>query len=58
MAAPTKAARPAAAIASTGPNVGQRAPDFAVASLDGSTLTLADFRANGDPVMLFFFTTW
>lgn len=41
-----------------GYNVGQRAPDFAATTLNDGTLTLAELRATGDPVMLFFFTTW
>ncbi|MBX6773057.1 MAG: redoxin domain-containing protein [Chloroflexi bacterium] len=39
-----------------GPRVGQPAPDFSLAGLDGKTVRLRDFR--GQPVVLNFFATW
>ena len=39
-----------------GINVGNRAPDFQLQSLDGKTVKLSDFR--GKPVLLNFWATW
>jgi len=38
------------------PKVGQRAPAFALASIDGDSVTLSQFR--GQPVVLKFWATW
>lgn len=40
----------------TGTQVGQPAPDFAVAGLSGGTVALADYR--GRPVVINFLATW
>ncbi len=49
--------------ATYGWQVGQRAPEFSVTTLDGKTVTYSDIygrgtSASGRPVMLFFFATW
>ncbi len=46
----------AAANLPSSPRVGALAPDFALASLDGRTVRLADLR--GQPVVLNFWATW
>ncbi len=38
--------------------VGQRAPDFTLATLDGKTFTLSEALADGSPVVLNFWATW
>lgn len=43
----------------TAPYVGNLAPDFTLATLDGQDVTLSDFRAgDGQPVVLNFWATW
>ena len=41
-----------------GHNVGQRAPDFTVTTVDGSTYTLSEVTATGKAVLVYFFATW
>lgn len=41
-----------------GHNVGQRAADFTVTAVDGSTHTLSDVTASGKAVVVYFFATW
>ncbi len=41
---------------STGTQVGERAPDFQLQSLNGQTISLSDLR--GEPVLLNFWATW
>ena len=41
-----------------GHNVGQRAPDFTVTAVDGSTYTLSEVTASGKAVLVYFFATW
>ncbi len=38
--------------------IGQRAPDFALPTLDGETFTLSEALADGSPVVLNFWATW
>jgi peroxiredoxin len=38
--------------------VGDRAPDFALALTDGSTVTSESLAAAGKPMFLFFMATW
>ena len=55
---PTPTATPEAPPAQipVGYRIGQRAPDFAVTTVDGEEVTLAHFQ--GRPVLLYFFATW
>ena len=41
---------------STGPQVGQRAPEWALPRTDGGTLSLRSLA--GKPVLLFFWASW
>jgi peroxiredoxin len=41
-----------------GNDVGQRIPDFAIALVDGSTVTSEELLARRQPTFLFFFETW
>jgi thiol-disulfide isomerase/thioredoxin/tetratricopeptide (TPR) repeat protein len=50
------AAAPAAAAPLTGPQVGRPAPDFALTTLDGKSLTLASFR--GKTLVVNVWATW
>jgi len=50
------AALPARPAAARPPRVGQPAPDFQITTLDGTRLTLADFR--GEVLVLNFWATW
>ena len=42
----------------TGNNVGERIPDFAITLIDGSTITSEDLLTERQPTFLFFFETW
>lgn len=50
------ASAPAGGGVAVGNAVGNRAPDFAVTTVDGTTVRLSDLR--GRPVVLEFFATW
>ncbi len=50
--------RQAAPEPAVGLEVGQRAPDFTVTTLDAQALTSADLLAQDKPFILYFFTTW
>jgi hypothetical protein len=41
-----------------GPQVGQRAPDFTVTTLDGKRLASPDLLAQNKPFILYFFASW
>lgn len=41
-----------------GPNVGQRAPAFSIASLDGGQVSDVALRSQGKPYILFFYAKW
>ena len=45
-----------AVTANVGNSVGDLAPDFALASVGGGEVTLADY--DGKPLVIYFFTTW
>lgn len=53
IAAATESAAPSVEV---GLDVGQRAPDFALTSHDGESITRASLE--GRPVLLYFYTTW
>jgi peroxiredoxin len=44
--------------AQIGSKVGERAPDFELTLVDGSTVTLASLIENDRPAFLFFFATF
>ncbi len=44
------------AVFTTGPQVGQRAPDWTLPRTDGGTLSLRSLA--GKPVLLFFWASW
>jgi len=54
--AETRAAREGIAPGRVGTQVGEMAPDFQLAKMDGSTISLADLR--GKPVVIVFWSTW
>ncbi len=54
---PTARAAPAME-ADVGLEVGQRAPDFTLTTLNGAPLTSADLLAQNKPFILYFFATW
>lgn len=41
-----------------GHNVGQRAPDFTIQAVDGTSYTLSEVTASGKAVLVYFFATW
>jgi peroxiredoxin len=49
--------RPAVQIGSTGPSVGQKAPDFSVSDTNANTVTLASALASRKGIV-FYFTMW
>ncbi len=68
-AAPTTTVPSAEAVAPTptiaadeahpvGWHIGERAPDFELATLSGSSVSLGQLRAAGKPFILYFFATW
>ena len=48
----------AASVRGVSSQVGQPAPEFAVTTLDGLSLTSADLLAQEKPFILYFFATW
>jgi hypothetical protein len=51
-------ANPPQASAAVGLDVGQSAPAFVVAGLDGRQISDGDLRAQGKPYILYFYATW
>ncbi len=41
-----------------GTNIGDKAPDFTVKTIDGNVLKLSEITQKGKPVLLYFFATW
>ena len=54
--APVMAPKAPATAAKIGNSVGDRAPDFRLATVGGGEVTLADFQ--GQPLVIYFFATW
>ena len=55
-AAPIPTSSPTQMPVEIGHEVGQRAPDFMLTTVEGEQVTLASFQ--GRPVVLYFYTTW
>jgi hypothetical protein len=55
VAASPAVAAPAPAV---GIGVGERAPSFTVAALDGRSISDTDLRGEGKPYILYYYATW
>ena len=56
--APATSEGAAASSPQVGLDIGQRAPAFSVAGLDGRQVSDVDLRAQGKPYILYFYATW
>ena len=54
----TTPATAADSVPPVGWRVGERAPDFELTTLSGSSVSLSQLRASGKPFILYFFATW